>query len=100
MTNVTTSAALLKKFPMGSKDTVLPDPLLEIPSVKFLAIEENTRKLHNDNLCLFRALALHLHGNKKLEEKKLSNCSIFSPKKLVGLILQTFKVFVWNTLQQ
>ena len=30
--------------------------------------ERKTLQPYNDNLCLFRALAQHLHGNKKLEE--------------------------------
>ena len=47
---------------MGCKDTVLPDPLMKNHSVKCLTFEENTRKLYNDTLCVFRALALHLRG--------------------------------------
>ena len=35
---VTTFAALLKEFPMGCKDAVLPDPLLKNPSVKCLQL--------------------------------------------------------------
>ena len=31
----------------------------------------------NDNLCLFRALALHLHGNEKLEEETSKNFNFF-----------------------
>ena len=62
-------AALLKDVPVGCKDTVLPDPLLKTSSVKCLIFEENTRKPYNDNLCLFRAFALHFHGNERLEEE-------------------------------
>ena len=51
------------------EDTALPDPPLKNLLVKCLTFEENTRKPYNDNLCLFRALALHLHGNEKLEEE-------------------------------
>ena len=32
--------------------------------------------------------------------RKLQNNSIYPSKKLMGLILQTFKVFVWKALQQ
>ena len=52
---------------MGCKDTVLPEPLLKIHNVNCFTFEKNTLQPYNDNLCLFRALALHLHGNKKLE---------------------------------
>ena len=34
-----------------------------------LTFERNTLQPYNDNLCLFRPLALHLHGNEKLEEE-------------------------------
>ena len=68
LTNLTFFAALLKDVPMGCKDTVLPEPLLKNHNVICLTFERNTRQPYNDNLCLFRALALHLHGNEKLEE--------------------------------
>ena len=61
-------SALLKEVPMGCKDAVLPEPLLRNKTVNCLTFEQNTRQPYNDNLCLFRALALHLHGNEKLEE--------------------------------
>ena len=57
---------------MGCKDTVLPEPLLKNHNVNCLTFERNTRQPYNDNLCLFRALALHLHGNEKLEEEETS----------------------------
>ena len=51
---------------MGCKDTVLPELLLKNHNVNCLSFEKKTLQPYNDNLC-FRALALHLHGNKKLE---------------------------------
>ena len=63
LTNVTVFAALLKDIPMGCKDTVLPEPLLRNRNVNCLTFEKNTLQPYNDNLCLFRALALHFHGN-------------------------------------
>ena len=62
-------AALLKNNPVGCKDTVLPDPLMKTSFVKCLIFEEHTRKPYIDNLCLFRAFALHLHGNERLDEE-------------------------------
>ena len=67
--NLTIFASLLKDVPMGCKDTVLPESLLRKCSVICLTFEKNTLQPYNDNLCLFRALALHLHGNKKLEDE-------------------------------
>ena len=49
---------------MGCKDTVLPENLLRNGNVNCLTFERNVLQLYNDNLCLFRALALHLNGNK------------------------------------
>ena len=60
---------------MGCKDSVLAVPLVRNCNVNCLTFERNTRQPYNDNLCLFRALALHLHGNEKLdaETSKLFN---------------------------
>ena len=69
LTNLTTFASLLKGVPMGFKDTVLPEPLLRNCNDNCLTFERNTSQPHNDNVCLFRALALLLHGNEKLEEE-------------------------------
>ena len=66
--NLTVFAALLKDDPMGCKDAFLPEPLSKNCRINCLTFEENTRQPYNDNLCLFRALALHLHGNQRLEE--------------------------------
>ena len=69
LTNSTIFASLLKDVRMGCKDTVFPEPLLKNSNVNCLSYEKNTLQPYNDNLCLFRALAQHLHGNKKLEEE-------------------------------
>ena len=69
LTNLTVLAVLLKDVPMGCKDAVLPEPLLRNGTIICLTSEENTRQPYNDNLCLFLALALHLHGAQRLEEK-------------------------------
>ena len=62
LTNLT-NFALLKDVPMGCKDSVLPQPLLKNQNVNCLTFEKNTRKPYKDNLCLFRAVALHLFGS-------------------------------------
>ena len=69
LTNLTVSAPLLKDVPMGCKDSVLPEPLLKNQNVNCLTFEKKTRKPYNDNLCLFRAVAVHLFGNERLEEE-------------------------------
>ena len=77
MTSVTVFAALLKDIPMGCKDTVLPEPILKNHNVNCLTFERNMGQSYNANLCWFRALALHLHGNEKLEEETLKIFNLF-----------------------
>ena len=83
LTNFTVFAALLKEVPMGCKDAVLPEPLLKNRTVNCLTFEQNTRQPYNDNLCLFRALALHLYGNERLEEETSKLFNLYVQKKLV-----------------
>ena len=73
--NSTVFVPLFKDVPMGCKDRVLPEPFLKNHNVNCYNFERKTLQPYNDNLCLFRALALHLHGNKQLEEEtsKISN---------------------------
>ena len=77
---------------MGCKDSVPPETFLKIQNVICLTYEQNTKKPYKDNLCLFRALALHLHGNERLEEEtfKISNlllniCGEADPSKFQGV---------------
>ena len=76
LTNLTVFAALLKDVTMGCKNAVLPERLLRNRTINCLKHKENTRQPYNDNLCLFRALALHLHGTQRLQ-----SCSIYSSTK-------------------
>ena len=92
LTNLTVFAALLKDVPMGCKDSVLPEPLLKNQNVNCLTYEHNTKKPYKDNFCLFRALALQLHGNERLEEETskifnlfLNNCGEADPSKFQGV---------------
>ena len=92
LTILTIFASLLKDVPMGCKDTILHEPLLRNGNVNCLTYEKNTLQPYNDNLCLFRALALHLHGNKKLEEETSKIFNLFQnnseerdPSKFQGL---------------
>ena len=90
LTILTVFAALLKDVPMGCKDAVLPKHLLRNVTINCLTFEENTRQPYNDNLCLFRALALHRHGNQRLgkETSKFSNLFI---NKMDGLSTDHFQ---------
>ena len=90
LTNLTVFAALLKDVPMRCKNAVLAEPLLKNCTINSLTYEENTKQPYNDNLCLFRALALHLQANQRLEEEtsKIFNSFI---NKMDGLSANHFK---------
>ena len=90
LTNLTRFAALLKEVPMGCKNAILPEPLHKNSTINCLTFEENTRQPYNDNLCLFRALALHMHGNQRLEEETSNLFSLFI-NKMDGLSADQFQ---------
>ena len=86
--NLTVFAALLKDVPMGCKDSGTTERLLKNQLVN----EQNTKKPYKDNICLFRALALHLNGNERLEgetseifELFLNICEEADPSKFQGV---------------
>ena len=83
LTNVSVFPSLLKYTPMGCKDTVSPEPLLKNHNANCFSFERNTTQTYNDKLCLFRANALHLHGNSKLEEEN-ANFFYFLAKSKQG----------------
>ena len=92
LTNVTVFSALLKDIRMGCKNTVLPEPLLRNCNVNCFTFERNSSQLYNDNLCLFRAVALHIFGNERLEEERskifnlfLNNFGEGDPSKFQGV---------------
>ena len=90
LTNLTVFAALLKDVPMGCKNAVLPEPLLKNHTINCLTFEESTRQPYNDNLCFFRALALHLHGTQRLEEETSKLFNLFI-NKMDGLSADQFQ---------
>ena len=66
ITNVTVFAALLTNIPMGCTDSPLPEPLLRNPEINCL-LSNGHDEPYNDNLCLFRAIAIHLFGSVDVE---------------------------------
>ena len=77
LTNLTVFAALIKDVPLGCKNAVLPERPLKNHTINCLMFEENTRQPYNDNPCLFRALAFHMHGNQRLEEETSKFFNLF-----------------------
>ena len=75
---------------MGCKNAVLPEPLLRNGTINCLTFEESTRQPYDHNLCLFRALALHLHGTQRLEEETSKLLNLFV-KKMDGLSADQFQ---------
>ena len=97
LTNLTVFAALLKDVHMGCKNAVLPEPLPINRTINCLTFEENTRQPYNDNLCLFRALALHLQGNQRLEEETSKLFNLFV-NKMDGLSPNQFQGIHMNDI--
>ena len=77
-------AAFHKDVTIVCKDAILPEPLLKNHTVNGLTYDENTRKPYRDNLCFFRAPALHLHRNQRLEEKITGISNLFK-RRMDGL---------------
>ena len=94
LTNLTVFVALLKDVSMGCKDSVLTEPLLKNPKANCQTFEKKTRKPYKDNLCLFRADALLLFGNERLEQETSKffnvfpkNCGEADPSKFQGVLV-------------
>ena len=70
ITNVTVFAALLTNIPIGCTDSPLSEPLLRSPEVNRL-LSNGHDEPYNDNLCLFRAIAIHLFGSVDVEPQAI-----------------------------
>ena len=90
LTNLTVFAALLKDVPMGCRNAVLPEPRDKNHTINCLTSEENTRQSYNDNLCLCRAPALHLHDTQRLEKETSKLFKLFI-NKMDGLSADQFQ---------
>ena len=73
------------------------EPLLTIGTIDYLTYEDYTRQPYNDNWCLFRALALHLHGTQRLK-REFSRIFILFIKKTGGLCANHFQVVHTNDM--
>ena len=96
LTNLTVFAALLKDVPMGCKNAVLPEPLLRNGTINCLTYEESTRQPYNDNLCLFHALDLPLHGIQRLEGETTKLFNLFI-NKMDGLSPNERYSYCWRS---
>ena len=95
LTNLTIFAALLRDKPMVCNDAVLPESLLKHHTFNCLTYELNIKKPYNDNLCIFKALALHLLGNERHSKKKHQSYSIFLLLTVQTLTFKRSKEFAW-----
>ena len=75
--NLTVFAGLSQTCSNGWRNAVSLKLPLRNGSINCLRYEENTRQPYNDNLCLFRALALHLLGTQQLEEETSNLFNLF-----------------------
>ena len=97
ITNVTIFAALLKNIPLGCLDSVLPEPLLRNPEVNCL-VSNGHDVPYNDNLCLFRAISIHLFGSVDVEPHAMQLFDNFvsatdcDPENFMGVSLDQIPV--------
>ena len=79
-TNLQLSQFLLRYSKINTWDVKILyylNPFLKNHDVNCPTFEKNTTQPYIDNFCSFRALALHLHGNDKLEEESSKFFSFF-----------------------
>ena len=62
---------------MRCEDANLHELLLKNCTIKCLTFEEKLKQPYNDTLCIFRALALDLHGNYRLDDETSKHFSLF-----------------------
>ena len=67
-TNATIFAALLKSFPVGCIDILLPPNLVKLRDVNCLTYKSNKER-YNDNFCFLWAVCMHKTGNERVEEE-------------------------------
>ena len=90
ITSVTVFAALLKNIPMGCTDSPLPEPLLRNLGVNCL-LSNGHDETYNDNLRLFRAIAIHFFGSVdvELQANKIFHSFVtargFDPERFAGV---------------
>ena len=81
---------------MGCPDSTIPEQFLRKNHVNCLVSDQNTKQLHNDNLCLLPALAVHFHGTTNLETSTIfidfpekSSCE---PKQFCGVSMANLPI--------
>ena len=77
LTNLTIFADLLRDVTLGCRDAVSTKHLPKNHTINSITHEEKNRQPDDDNLCHFRALALHLHGYQRLEEETPTDFKVF-----------------------
>ena len=82
---------------MGCKNAVLAELSVKNATINCLTFEENRRQPYKDNLCLFRALALHIHGNQRLEQETSKLFNLFI-NKMDGLNPNQFQGVHMNNI--
>ena len=80
LTNLTGFCCFTQRHTYGVQERSFPEPLQKNHTINCLTYEENTKQPYNNNLCLFRALGLHLHGNQRLEEEISKVFNLFNNK--------------------
>ena len=95
---MSSSCAVEKQWTENEKSTswqtqlflLLHERLIKDCTTDCLTYEDNKREPYNDNLCLFRAPALPLNGNQRLEEQTSKSFNLFM-SRMYGLSPNQFQ---------
>ena len=79
-----------KAYLWGARTQFYANLLPKNHTTNCLTYEKNTRQPYKNNLCLFRALALHMHGYQLLEEETSKLFNLFI-NKMDGLRADQFQ---------
>ena len=97
--NLTVFAASPKGVPLGCKDPVVPELLFKKFTINCLTFQEIKRQPDSNNLCLFRPLSFHWHGNQRLEEEAskffasfMSRMERLSPSQFQGVHMNDYPI--------
>ena len=100
VTNITFFVTKVQGHPIG-RSTYLPSYLAENHGLVAFDCKRNNGKVYSDNLCFFRALALHNGCHPKNLERDAQHYyewyREFSPEKKNFLVWSSKNCLIWNT---
>ena len=79
--NVTVFAVSLKIIPMGCINVVIPDLFVKEQFIHCLTCNQSTTEFNSDTFRFSKYLAIHLHGDERLEKRTCNFFLLFMKEK-------------------